>query len=375
MHPDNTPRLTSVNHEIGIADMYAVQHQFSSNVVPRRQWNANWGYCGETSYICAGLSFGQYCSQYTARALASPGVNQSEQKSQLLPGVNDLTAASAMQLRRHEFDSKASAAEFMAWAKMHLLEGHVPIIGVFNNVFALGEKTYQGDARQRQKDRWKGDPQFDHIVPVLGFASDWPLVKDAGHYRYHASDVITFSDNGLYGKVGDPEHYPFLFSYNVTTFQGTRFQANDPRKFPIYMLPNKPPYYGVAIEGVRDKDNVTIPVSLSCDQNDEPEMMNGSNTPPTPVPIQLTATLNLPDQSVAYNLYRYDDFANVPGKDFNLAAAASTVAYHIPAGSDPITVDPPSADTVVRSGSTVVVTHQTTSDQTVVFRAVPASAS
>ena len=38
---------------------------------PRIQWNANFGYCGEVSIISAGLYFGQYMSQYDARAIAS----------------------------------------------------------------------------------------------------------------------------------------------------------------------------------------------------------------------------------------------------------------------------------------------------------------
>jgi len=35
------------------------------------QWPANFGYCGEISFIVAGLYYGQYLSQYDARALVS----------------------------------------------------------------------------------------------------------------------------------------------------------------------------------------------------------------------------------------------------------------------------------------------------------------
>ena len=48
--------------------------QQAIDVPPRRQWNENSGYCGETSFISAGMYFGQYCSQFTARSIASPGV-------------------------------------------------------------------------------------------------------------------------------------------------------------------------------------------------------------------------------------------------------------------------------------------------------------
>jgi len=33
-------------------------HVFDTGVTPRFQWNANSGYCGETSVISAGLHFG-----------------------------------------------------------------------------------------------------------------------------------------------------------------------------------------------------------------------------------------------------------------------------------------------------------------------------
>ncbi|MFM6171542.1 MAG: hypothetical protein ACKPB4_05300, partial [Sphaerospermopsis kisseleviana] len=64
----------------------------------RKQWNANGGYCGEASLISAGMHFGQYCSQFTAREAASPRAKQSDPKSQLLVGVNDRRAAKAMKL-------------------------------------------------------------------------------------------------------------------------------------------------------------------------------------------------------------------------------------------------------------------------------------
>ncbi|ORY46796.1 hypothetical protein BCR33DRAFT_715229 [Rhizoclosmatium globosum] len=39
--------------------------------VPRVQWGANWGYCGELSFISSGLLLGQYVSQYDARGAAT----------------------------------------------------------------------------------------------------------------------------------------------------------------------------------------------------------------------------------------------------------------------------------------------------------------
>jgi hypothetical protein len=42
---------------------------WTNNIPPRLQWEANFGYCGEVSLISAGLYYGQYLSQYDARAI------------------------------------------------------------------------------------------------------------------------------------------------------------------------------------------------------------------------------------------------------------------------------------------------------------------
>src|SRR5579859_6230620 len=64
---------------------------------PRFQWNENFGYCGEVALISAGLFYGQYLSQYDARATAS-SKPQYRSSSQLLLGVNDTHAAAGMHL-------------------------------------------------------------------------------------------------------------------------------------------------------------------------------------------------------------------------------------------------------------------------------------
>lgn len=321
------------------------EYHFSHGIPPRLQWNENSGYCGETSFISAGLHFGQYCSQYTARSLASPGVNQADPASQLLLGVNDTAAAQRMKLAATEFNNRRqrSARDFLEWVKQRTLGGEIAIIGVFNNGILLGEWTRRLD----------GDSSYDHIVPVLEWGSENPFDR----LRYFPTDVITFSDNGLYGPFGTPPVYPFLYSFRLRDFPGTRFQANNPRG-PIYMLKDSPKHYGIAIRGVLDRDNVTVPVKLTSNLNFEPDIGSASNTPPDPIPMQLTATVTLPDQSVAYVLYRYDDFEKVPTANFNTAASQAVESWNIPA----------------HSGPTFTTQFNGLSNQTVIFRAVPASA-
>jgi hypothetical protein len=325
----------------------ATTYAFDTGVPPRRQWEGNWGYCGETSFISAGLHFGQYCSQYTARALASPGVDQRDEASQLLLGVNDVETARKMRLTAARFyeDTQHTARQFLDWVKSETLRGRIVVIGVFNNGIELLEWT----------SRRGGQPDYDHIVPVLRFGSNVPF--DALPARALPRDVITISDNGLYGPFGTPPAYQFYYAYRVRRLPGTRRQANRPHGA-VYRLKRTPPSYGIAIESVLDLDDVTIPVSLAASRDDEPDIVNGSNVPPAPAPLTLTATVSIPDESVAYALYRYDDFDDVPVAGFNAAAAAAVESWIVPAGSGP----------------TFTVVHETMTDATVIFRAVPLGA-
>lgn len=314
----------------------------SLDIPPRQQWNANSGYCGETSFISAGLYYGQYTSQYRARAIASPGVPQSNEDSQLLLGVNDVAAARAMRLETESFyeQTQRTVPDFFSWVKSNVRRGRPVIVGVLNNVTILGEDP-------------PGFSTYDHIVPVIGYGSHRPL--DVRANRSHWRDVLTFSDNGLFGAQGTPP--PFVFSYRLRHLPKSRRAANRPNGA-IYSLRDRPPNYGVAVTGVADLDGVTIPVRLVSSLDGEPTMTNGSDVPPAPVPLTLTATVTLPDPSVAYRVYRYDDFAKVPAARFNASAALAVESWTIPPGS----------------GATFVVRIETTSDATVVLRAVPASA-
>lgn len=322
---------------------------------PRLQWDANWGYCGETSYISAGMYYGQYTSQWTARGLASPGVDQRKQSSQLLLGENDLTAANAMKLQVTRLDtSSRSTPQFLAWVKSQFLAGNVVILGVFNNVNLLNEDS-------------PGDGLYDHIAPVMSIGSNHSLTgSDAS--TYYSDDTITLSDNGLFTPTNMP--IPYLYKSTFGKFQKTRSQANNSDNT-VYSLRKSPPNYAVSISGVQDTDGVTIPVRLTSNVNGEGTVNGDSNgfypqrsqpeAPPAPLPnpISLTATVSIPDQTQAYNVYLYDDFSKVPAKDFNANAQNAMQSWTVPAGS----------------GASWKQTITANSNQTRIFRAVPVSAS
>ncbi len=317
-------------------------HQRGTPLQPRQQWNANSGYCGETSLIAVGMRHGQYTSQWTARALASPGIPQWKPEAQLLLGVNDLVAARAMRLRASEYDNRRqrSSRQFLSWSKRRFLRGEDVVIGVFNNVRKLGEPLSLAD------------PEYDHIVPLMGFGSATPFGTSAA---YRPTDQITLSDNGLF-DLGP--NVPFLFSYELSRFGKSRKQASAAGG-PLYSLKRRPPSYGVAIDGLADREGVTVPVRLSSSANGE-GLQNDAKlkAPPEPRSIELTAHARLPATDRAYNVYLYDSFSDVPREGFNAKAGRAVRSWHVPAGH------PGKWRTTIEA----------LSSETRVFRAVPASA-
>jgi len=331
----------------------------TSHVTPFLQWGPNYGYCGEASFIAAGMRFGQYTSQWTARRVASSRANQTLPASQLLLGTslpdgNAQTAAAAMRLNLDTYDSahQTSTQDYLVWIKRHVVQGDPVIMGVLNNVNMLGQDP-------------PGDTEYDHIVPVLAVGSDRPLQGD-NVGAYVPTDTLTISDNGLDGLGARP------FTYSFGAVQRTRRQANQGRALAnLYSVlsPVSPAAsdYAVAVTGVADDSPggpYAIPVTVASSRNNEgfPDA-DPMPRPPAAKRTNLTVAVSIPDAGTAYRLYEYTSFAAVPRGSFNAAAASApkSVAHtwEIPAGSgDRFTVRLPNVSTA----------------GTYVFRAVPVSA-
>lgn len=316
---------------------------WKNNIPPRLQWNENFGYCGEVSVISAGLFYGQYISQYTARAIASPNIPQNLAKSQLMLGVNAESAATKMHLKSVAWDTdeEHNTPQFLAWVKHNVLAGYPVIIGVFTNEFLFYGKTNPS----------AGDSEFDHIVLVYGIGSNHSLKDDS----YYPDDVIYFSDNGLWGSAVHP---PYLFNYPFALFQSNRKQANN-KNGTIYSLSNNGTNYGLVVKGVIDLNGDTLPVRVDTNLNDErPEIKEGTSIPPTPTPLTLTITVSDLVPGIPYILYRYNDFDHVPNSNFN---AQSTNAYE-------------KWNIQINAGSTFVMTEEIQSNEIAIYRAVKATA-
>ena len=315
-------------------------YRAESNIPPRIQWNANFGYCGETSFVSAGLNFGQYISQYDARAIASRNARQHLESSQLLLGVNDVAVAKAMHLTGVAKQA-ASPSSFLPWVKLNVVAGFPVIIGVFMN-----QSRFYGTTNLKA-----GDNEYDHIVTVTGVTSTHPLTGPA---TYYANDTLTLTDHGVWSPGGLPQN---TFTYPFASLPATRQQANA-KTGPVYSLKNGT-NYGIAITGIIDLSRETVPVRLTTSTNAEiPAMINGSNTRPKARPLTLTATVSNLKPGNHYNLYRYSSMAAVPDSNINANAANAAQKWTIK----------------ITSGSSYTMTQTIMSNEIAVYRAVPVGA-
>jgi hypothetical protein len=332
---------------------------YENPISPRFQWNHNGGYCGETSFIAAGLYYGQYLSQYDVRAIASPGMAQNALKngtysSQLLLGKNDASAANSLRLKHEIWPGDKSTEDFMLWVKKHVLQGHPVIIGVFNNITLLNEENVLGN----------GDSEYDHIVPVLGFGTD-------NKKEFSNKDVILLSDNGLYTPGNSiPFYHQFRMKpddkiVGAYPFLGHRKAANNFNgniysvlKLKSGLQKNKQ-NYAIAITGVKDQSNETLPVRITTNLNYElPAIASDSNKRPKAMDLDLRITVSGLTPNTKYNLYEYNDENNVPIAKFNKHAGKASKKHKIK----------------VTKGDTFTMTMPIKSKQKVFFRAVATDA-
>jgi hypothetical protein len=314
-----------------------------NNIPSRNQWQNNFGYCGEVAMIMGGLYFGQYVSQYDARAIASKGIPQDLYASQLLVGVNDTYAAAQMHLSVVEWDnsSEQSTSSFLAWVKQNVVSGYPVAIGIFMNQYLFGDGGSPS----------AGDPDYDHIVIATGIGSNHAL----GDPAYYADDIIYFSDNGCWPVTGTPR---YGFAYSFGGFQKDRAQANA-HDGPIYSLSNNGSNYGVALTGVEDLDKETLPVWVGTSVNyEDPAINDGATARPRPMSLALEVRVSGMQPGARYCLYRYNSFASVPVSGFNAHASHAQMTWEIEASSE----------------APFTVTEHIMSDEVVVYRAVPRSA-
>jgi hypothetical protein len=374
----------------------------------RLQWNANYGYCGETSFVTAMLTLGQYASQWTVRNLANPSIPQTNPNSQLLPswpansgtatGQSWQNAAAAMSLEVEGYNTYtqltnnqgvAATEDFLAWVKTEAVAGNKVVIGVFNNIPVIYDGTAKSPFANSPDDPEWGEDSYDHVVPVMGIGSSNPF-EDGGAQTYYPNDTITIGDNALWTPFQDslPSSTPApdpgnwgagnsannapgsgLYTFENSFMMGDRGWANT---FPsacascgtdpvcnsacspyVYSLYNNTSWaehpgdypgqlgnYGVSIQGVAGGTE-TVPVNLEVETSEGDLNNEGANpwnpkeslwigpqsatNPPSPVAMELAATIGSLQPNESYNVYLYTaplgSFPAVPQGNFNEQAS------------------------------------------------------
>lgn len=250
-------------------------------IPPRQQWDENGGYCGETSIQSFALYFGTYASQFRIREFINP-----DQQSQLLVGVNEQIALRALQLKYDQWNFNRpipQSKNYLAWVKQSMQRG-APVIGTLYI-------------------RGMTDPDYDHIVPMVGFRSS------SDSHRYQPRDVLLFNDNFANSTL----------SRTFGTLAATRRGANT-RSF-MYAIPSRVDY-GCAVTGIVDTLRETVPVRLQVDRSWEPNLIAGAQ----PVAMDATLVVQSLVPGKTYSLLRYDDPAAVPDSGF-LANGGYTRAH------------------------------------------------
>ena len=293
------------------------------SVTPFYQWENNDGYCGEVSMMIAGLSNGQWMSQFNARLVCGTGLSQSgpdgacaahhhqpNYNAQLLiedPGTGvtgpNVYAAAAQCVRNSRlsgttFNYSAQSTgivgyqEYMSWVKAEVIAGHQVTLAVL----------LPGGS----------DPQYDHEVAVIKIGTNHSPTDPT----YYADDVIYFDDHGAYtlrdlhfttnpaippGAGTDTTGCtPYVFGYTFGSLPQTRAGANaknaqgysiiipGDQSIDVYTggsgynsFPIKGPHnYAFSVAGPADTEGVTLPVALTLTG---PTTVNGAPNPRDPV--------------------------------------------------------------------------------------------
>jgi len=289
------------------------------------------------------LFYGQYFSQFDMRAIATPGIAQSSESSQLLIGDNDVATAAAIKLKNIPFpgenDASANHAQrFLAWVKTYIRQGYPVIIGVYT---AGGSAT-----------------AYDHIVTVTKIESQY------NDNNYYDGDLITIEDHGTGATLSSAK---YLYTYSFKQFQGTRSQSSRSTSQDYFLASDTGcsaatdcANYGIVITGPIDNSSPPqlIPVRVDTSINNEsPAITDGSNTRPSTSSVTLTVNVGNSNNpltvGVSYTLYSYSSESKVPTSNFKANAAnAATI------------------NVFTATGTTMVFTNTVVNSAKVIYRAV-----
>ena len=268
----------------------------------RQQWQKNDGYCGETSFMMAGMHLaGQYVSEYDVRAAANPSMSaRAAQAHQLLIGdvgstdTNDKAASDKLKLRSAFYTpttpSTGNVGEYLGWIKAQLREGHAPTITVYCQNC--------------------GNDEYDHIITAISYESTFD------DDLFHTGDAFTYCDHlGAYpsGNADDGDYtasdwQAIAANGGIDASSCTRIVVNsltsplfgsrddaDARTSSSYTIPDDKHNSGIAHLGPVDLNNELLQVEMTSDKTFEaPEIQSfsvGNGARPASMDLTLTITV------------------------------------------------------------------------------------
>ncbi|MFM2375911.1 MAG: hypothetical protein RLZZ165_1008 [Bacteroidota bacterium] len=276
-------KITMFILSLAVAVPSSAQLTRQLDIPPRLQWDNDGGYCGETSIQSFALYYGNYISQDFCRKVAGGEV--------LIGDENGEVALDAFSFTMDTWDYNRPPPQYqdhLVWIKSHIARNHPVII----TLYLQGENS----------------PEYDHIVPAFGYSSQDTTA-------YHGSDQLMFNDN----FVDTPYTRTFESIWDDRALSGNGATYD-------YCIP-KDYNYACAVTGIKDDAEETLPLHLSVNRWDEPNVSLGES------PVLLTGTLVAESLQTGgrYVLLRYDSYLKVPSSGFN-PGGADTAIYFTAAG-------------------------------------------
>ena len=249
------------------------------------------GFCGSVTIQTAGLYYGNWLTENAIRG-TSGGYNGRHQlyiafpKDLDIPSTSMLSACVALKLNCSMWDYDTAAnpqhTAFLRWAVAGIQLGYPVGLGLYWGV--------------------EDDPDFDHIVPMVGFDSH-PGGEPAAVY---------FNDL----------HTNATLRVEVNTFVRSRKQCHDAHRFgpSSFCLPKKVDY-GMRVLGNADPTGELLPVRLHVNRVDEPDYSREDKHHQKPVWMRAQVAVHGLESGRRYVLLRYEEMEAVPVKEFLKAPA------------------------------------------------------
>jgi hypothetical protein len=295
-----TPSLS-----ISIATPTPIPINYTSSLIPfrtiskRQQWLANFGYCGELSFIASAMYYGMYMSQYDVRYYTSPTHTQKAQGDQVLINAgSDIAAAELFKFSYERWIDLAQPAvkdttAFLTWMQGHTTQSHPLVSVMFENTATLAGVGSQDE--------------YDHVVSIISVSPT----------------SITFCDDGIITPssgehVFNSSNEDMIFTYALP--QAIRNRADALASGSEYSIPSIYPTYinaGIALTGINSTEPNLVRIQLTTPDEEIAGMIEGSNARPAANPMTFTIHLYGLQPSTTYYLYQYKDPALVPTNHFN----------------------------------------------------------